>query len=457
MTKFWMNTTSSTNWHTNPVGIIRVEKELSLRLEHQPFEISGEGFVRSESIPNTIKKNQSKMSSKPSVYHNKAQAFLLSARMLPRRKRLVKSLAYFVSSLYGLTSNLDRILDKVVYRSYITTRRIYFKLLEKKNPVIVRNPIKISSENSKDQKISSPFSDGDIILTCGLDWDNLVLEKIFIAKGHIDLRLVTVIYDLIPITNPEFIQNTRHVSRLIGHFTLAAQLSNLVLVNTQATAIEFKKFCSRLGLEAPEMRLIPWGVGFGQNIKSTQVSQLVPRIKTTGYFLAVGTLEIRKNYQLLVNIIRLAKEKNQVIPHFVFVGQPGWGTHELQIQIENDELLQNSITWLKSATDEQLQWLYQNCNALLSPSFGEGYGLPVAEAKYFGKKTYLSDIPVYRELFPKSTFNSPNDPAGWLSAITMDGVTIQETMQVTSWNESSKFVAETIGNYFGIKIDSRVV
>jgi len=313
--------------------------------------------------------------------------------------------------------------------------------------------LRISQELTKNPVIQSPFADGDIVLTCGLDWENAILEKISTIKNVIDINLVTVIYDLIPISHPEYIQNTRHVNRLLGHFTLLAQLSTLVLVNTEATATEFRKFCTQLDLSTPEIRIVPWGVGFDSSLEPKEVPGLLPRIKTDGYLLAVGTLEIRKNYQLIVNIIKLAKEKNLVVPHFVFVGTPGWGTHELQIQIENDELLQNSITWLKNVTDEQLIWIYQNCNALLSPSFGEGFGLPVAEAKFFGKETFISDIPVYRELFPNSIFISPNDPAAWLMAITNESESKLSSKSLPNWDEASKIVAETISDFFGTEIE----
>ena len=448
-----MNTTSSSIWHGTPVGIIRVEKELSLRLTHEPFIVDGHGFKRNEicSAPE-LKKGIDSIKT-VSVQQNKAQGFLISARMLPRRSRLIRGIAYFISSFYGINSSLDKALDKAVGQIYILVKSVYMELMRSRKRINVQKNLSSFKDFSKKPFIHSPFSDGDIVFTCGLDWDHGILEKISTIKKQVDLNLVTVIYDLIPISHPEYIQNTRHVNRLLGHFTLVAKLSNLVLVNTETTATEFRKLCTQLDLVTPEIRIVPWGVGFDSSLEPKEVPALLPKVKDNGYLLAVGTLEIRKNYQIILNVIKLAREKNQIIPHFVFVGTPGWGTHELQIQIENDELLQKSITWYKSATDEQLIWLYQNCDALLSPSFGEGFGLPVAEAQFFGKKTYISDIAVYRELFPNSVFISPNDPAAWLKAITEEVESNPSSISIPDWDGASKVLRRTIEEFFGTDLN----
>jgi glycosyltransferase involved in cell wall biosynthesis len=452
MTKFWMNVTSSSVWHTTPVGIVRVERELSLRIAHKPFVIDGHGFKLGDFHPRPAGTKKTGEVTSNLLQRNKAHGFLKSAQMFSQKQRFIKSVGYFISSFYGINSKLDRTLDKIVYYLYTSMRRMYTRILEIKKPLSKQKTSKMPNNVSKNREVNSPFSEGDIVFTCGLDWDNSILERIQSIKGSVNFKLVTVIYDLIPITHPEYIQNPRHANRLLGHFTLLAQLSDLVLVNTHATEVEFRKFCSNLEIDSPKIRLVPWASGFDSIHSTQEVSEVLPFTKMKGYFLAVGTIEIRKNYQLLVNTVRLAREKNVEIPHFVFVGAPGWGTHELTIEIEDDELLQNSITWLRNTSDEQLKWLYQNCAAFLSPSFNEGFGLPVAEAQTFMKHTYLSDIPVYRELFPNSTFISPNDPAAWLSAITQNNHSNSISNPIHNWNESSKIVAETISDFFATEI-----
>jgi glycosyltransferase involved in cell wall biosynthesis len=452
MTKLWINTSSSNSWHGNAVGIIRVEKELILRIRHEPFEVDGFGFTRANQNPCPVDEMTERKVIEVPVQLTKLSGFIIAARLLSRKHRILKMLGFFVSLFYGLNSKLDKSLDNVVHYAYSTLRNIFAKQLEKNKPVHKQEDSETQKNLSAHHDIKSPFGDGDIVFTCGLDWDNSILEKMQSIKGRIDFKLVTVLYDLVPLTNPELIQNTRHVNRLLGHFTLLAQLSDLVLVNTNSTLDEFRKFCSQLEIDPPEVRLVPWGSNFSTSEGTQGISELLPIQNNGEYFLSVGTIEIRKNYQLLVNIIKLAREKGVEIPHFVFVGTPGWGTQDLIAEIENDEYLQKSITWLRNVSDAQLKVLYQNCIAVLSPSYSEGFGLPVCEAQYFKKPTYLSDIPVYRELFPNSTFISPHDPAAWLRTLTQKNHSNSNLSPILNWNESSKIVAKTLSDFFGTKI-----
>jgi glycosyltransferase involved in cell wall biosynthesis len=53
----------------------------------------------------------------------------------------------------------------------------------------------------------------------------------------------------------------------------------------------------------------------------------------------------------------------------------------------------------------------------LMPSFAEGYGLPIVEARAAGAPVIAADIPVFREVAPEAMFRPPLDGVGWLEAI----------------------------------------
>lgn len=447
MGKLWMNITSSMSWNGNAVGIIRVERELAKFIEHEACFVDINGFrsVRDKAdyTGNTPRLSVPKKEPK---LHNKATYFTLSASSLSRRRRLVRSIGYLISSLYGKKQNWNRFINFFVFHSYrFISRWNLLKPLD--TGLIVQNKEasrKRKEENSR--KFHSPFSNGDLLFTCGLDWDHSILEKLQVVKKEIDLKVITVVYDLIPVVHPEYIQNVRHSNRLLGHFSLLVEISDLVLVNTDYTRSLLVDFCHKIGVRTPKIEVVPWGVSIDQHLNAIEVVEIQPTLDSGGFFLSVGTFEIRKNYQLLLNIVRMARAESLALPVFVFVGVPGWGTSDMQNEIRNDEGLRDHIVWLQTTTDEQLKWLYQNCRAFLSPTFDEGYGLPVAEAQSFGKPLFLSDIPVYRELFPSASFFSPHDPRAWIRALNASLPLSGTQKNHHSWQKVAKMVEEKIRN-----------
>jgi glycosyltransferase involved in cell wall biosynthesis len=467
-----MNVTTSNNWRGNPVGITRVESEIRRRIIHTPFVLDHYGFETFSGIQDEKKEKPLNHIVTEQKVLNKASGFVLNAKLLPRANRIGKGVGYITAAMYGDNRSINRVLDTFVHKGYEVFKRLRVldtfvhkgyevskrlaQSMNKKKTVRTTHTL-LEFQHSSDvyKAAKSPFSDGDIILTCGLDWDYSFLEKFKIISNYQDLSLVTVVYDMIPILNPEYIQDSRYVNRLLGHFTLIAELSSLVLLNTLETEIRFKEFCQTLGIEPPPTRIVPWGVGIDDSIVSSEVSDVLANVKEKGFLLAVGTLEIRKNYELLLRIVQLAHERDQEIPHFVFVGMPGWGTTDLTKQLKSNEKLEKSITWLTDVDDRQLKWLYENCEGLLSPSFSEGYGLPVGEAKLFSKPTFLSDIAVYRELFPDSIFISPNDPAAWLEVIANPTNYLPSVEKPKNWDQATIEIARSVGEVFNVKINYR--
>ena len=108
---------------------------------------------------------------------------------------------------------------------------------------------------------------------------------------------------------------------------------------------------------------------------------------------------------------------------------------------------------MQTATDGELQWLYENASAFLSPSFDEGFGLPVAEAQMFGKQILLSDISVYRELFPDAKFLSPNDPAAWLDSLKDLSASNQSFKIPLTWDIAAAKIVEAIHDSLGTKVN----
>jgi glycosyltransferase involved in cell wall biosynthesis len=82
------------------------------------------------------------------------------------------------------------------------------------------------------------------------------------------------------------------------------------------------------------------------------------------------------------------------------------------------EALRKNVRRVEDLSASSLRRLVASANALLMPSFAEGYGLPVVEALGLGAPTIVSDIPTFREVAQGcAVFLSPIDGKGWREAV----------------------------------------
>lgn len=124
---------------------------------------------------------------------------------------------------------------------------------------------------------------------------------------------------------------------------------------------------------------------------------MVERLRGVPAFLMVGTLEPRKGHaQTLEAFNRLWSEGADVL--LVVAGFPGWLTEVTQRRIRHHDEFGKRLFWFMDADDALLDALYRSCTALLAPSEGEGFGLPLVEAARHGLPILCRDLLVFREV-----------------------------------------------------------
>lgn len=122
-------------------------------------------------------------------------------------------------------------------------------------------------------------------------------------------------------------------------------------------------------------------------------AQAAPVLRELGldrpFLLVVGSIEPRKNLGLLLEVWRRMEGCGMLLAVAgaegrVFASRPAWGSVP-------------GVRWLGHVGDDRLAALYSSAEALLFPSFYEGFGLPVVEAMACGCRVLASDIPALRE------------------------------------------------------------
>jgi glycosyltransferase involved in cell wall biosynthesis len=179
------------------------------------------------------------------------------------------------------------------------------------------------------------------------------------------------------------------------------------------------------------------------------------------YLLFVGTLEPRKN------ISGIIKAFEQVVEHgwegtLVLVGRWGWRTGGMRRDLEASPA-RHRIVHLEHVSREQLPALYREAEALLFPSWLEGFGLPILEAMACGCPVITADRSAMPEVAgPAAIYVDPADPeamAVTIVALLDDGHRLEELsaagrerVQQFSWDRAAAATAQILRDAAGLPL-----
>ncbi|HVR29845.1 MAG TPA: glycosyltransferase family 1 protein [Thermoanaerobaculia bacterium] len=135
------------------------------------------------------------------------------------------------------------------------------------------------------------------------------------------------------------------------------------------------------------------------------------------YVLFVGTLEPRKNLELVLEAWSALRGERSDWPPLVVCGGWGWKSERVRERVE----IAGREGWLVHlgyVDDAALAALYRGALFLVFPSLYEGFGLPLLEALAAGCPVVCSDLPVFREVAGAAAEYAPAaDAASWLEPL----------------------------------------
>ena len=206
------------------------------------------------------------------------------------------------------------------------------------------------------------------------------------------IRPAYYVHDLIPITHPQFVregEREKHIARMDSVIRHGA----LVMANSLDSLRALHAHANGRGFPMPESLCVPLGIETGFAETACEAPLASP------YFVVLGTIEGRKNHQLLLRVWhRLAKDLGQDTPKLVIIGRRGWKADAIFQALDEDEDLKPHVIELSHCDDHMLKAWLSHARALLFPSFVEGQGLPLAEALVAGTPVIVSDLAVFREM-----------------------------------------------------------
>jgi glycosyltransferase involved in cell wall biosynthesis len=238
----------------------------------------------------------------------------------------------------------------------------------------------------------------------------LALNPVWYWLEARNVDVFVFLHDLIPIQYPEYsapgekLIHERRVTNTLRH-------SRGIIVNSNCTASSVNDYAKHRGIKTPPILVAPLGNHTGPRTPACQ--------ETTPFFVALGTIEPRKNHLLLLTLWReLAKRLGPKTPKLHIVGRRGWECEQVVDLLDRCESIQPYIVEKNDASDEEVSRLLSGATALLMPSFAEGFGMPVQEALSLGTPVITSPLPAIREFADDiPEYIEPHDGAKWLSTI----------------------------------------
>jgi glycosyltransferase involved in cell wall biosynthesis len=105
-------------------------------------------------------------------------------------------------------------------------------------------------------------------------------------------------------------------------------------------------------------------------------------------------------------------------PKLVIIGARGWHNQNTFDFIDKCDSIRSLVHVHSNVSDDFVIAEQKKSKAALFPSFGEGWGLPIAEALSLGVPMICSDLPVHRESRQGlAEYLSPIDGNGWRDII----------------------------------------
>jgi glycosyltransferase involved in cell wall biosynthesis len=289
---------------------------------------------------------------------------------------------------------------------------------------------------------------------------NFTSQTFLLNTGHIGLgqsdysrliqkfgiKAIFFVHDLIPMSHPEYCSTgeaLRHQKK-INH---VLKLASGILTNSTATLRDLNDYAQQKNQNMPRVEIALLAPGMSLKPPGKR-----PIAKP--YFVILSTIEPRKNHLLILHIWRsLYEELGLDAPHLYVIGQRGWECEQVLDLLDRCSSLKKVVTEVPYCQDSDLITYIHHSQALLFPSFIEGYGLPLIEALSIGTPVIASNLSVFHEIAQDiPEYVDPIDGKRWKELI-LDYTQLNSVARASQITRMNSFKPPQWKEHF-IKVDS---
>lgn len=304
-----------------------------------------------------------------------------------------------------------------------------------------------------------PFRQGDVVFSAGVGYTDNLYEKIISMHEHVKFNFIQLIYDFTPILVPHT-HSQETLNAYPNFLSKVYRLSDYIMyggATAQHDGINYQRSVLK---QEPTPSFV---IKFGSDIQSHSTTckeedEILKNIGIKGEFLlTVGTIEARKNHELLyeayLELMRITDDAD-ALPQLVICGHQGWKTEDFRHRLSVDRRIFDRIIMF-SPSDEELDVLYKRCKFTLLASQYEGWSLTLPESFNYGKFCLAADVAPLREVGQDIIeYANPYDPEEWAKKIRYyllhpDALTGREEKIAkewinTTWQESAAYLNHTL-------------
>ena len=358
--KIWIDVTDLLAWNGHLTGIQRVVSNIASRMQRDYSEKVQFFYYDS----NTRTFHVKEIILEEWLSHNSEKA---KVNQISLKYKIMTKIPY----------SLRKRAPQSVKKTVVRTGRF---LLDKRNKLKARG----NSITNKDPQ--AIFDEDDFILVLGNGWDKQnIIYDLGDLKFKSKFKLINVVYDLIPIFEPQFFGGLV-TAQYTNYMFEAVKNCDLLLPISKSTDKDIARFCELIDSSSPMTKVIR----LGDEVSNDERAKKPEWLRAEHFSLCVGTIEIRKNHMLLYYAYKKLLSSGEKPPLLIIVGKRGWYTGDVVMLFEQDPEINKYIVLTENVSDEELVWLYENCMFTVYPSLYEGWGLPVAESLARGKSVLCS-------------------------------------------------------------------
>jgi glycosyltransferase involved in cell wall biosynthesis len=269
--------------------------------------------------------------------------------------------------------------------------------------------------------------------------------------------LLQVLHDMSPIVVPQFSNSGNATKTFPVYCRRILPICDLVLSVSENSRQDALRWLKANTLPVPKIEVFRLGddIEIAKSVKPDDAH--VKGGLKDGFLLMVGTIELKKNHQLLYYTYKLAKSRGIDLPPIVLAGRYGWMTEATVELMQKDPEVKDKLIFMIGPSDEELSWLYDHCLFTVLPSLYEGWGIPIAESVARGVPCLCSDTSSMTEIAegyvkhfnPTSTDECLAGIQAWLQPDTLAAARKKvKNYKQYSWDDSfaqvDGYVKETI-------------